>query len=576
MQTIERSLGPGKINHKGMEGRLHAPGIFERWSKIHGYQLNFDPGMTGGLVRKDDLVAGYVRPPPYRASRGRELTLQDVRPVTLKNKPSKELSFDRTDSGLEIEFFGFDPEGEVIPMMNNGDAFLRILTSYNNRAKSKGRKNVGVTREMSSNCVEATFDHDTDINNRIDNYLTTIQTVVAIAECLDIGIAPIAIIPHRRLSPEDVTQDEYHRRLTFDIQTWDAAQHFDIASIQPHAEILDHVAARKAINYLQFANPILFAPTVSGPFMDGKINPNPFDRYSSAPHIDEDPLKKETLERVSPGQYHSLRPFGRFFGSPSGGILREPFPVSEKEFLDSVEIKLNKGEIPSAGREGGHHTDRYRCDILPYGTIESCVMDPSGGRLQRNVAMREIFNGLLWKMQIHFIDGTFDEKAKEFTALFGQEPTVDSFRTTHWNLLEVARDGTNANIQGMDNQKYTIKDMWHLLKRYIQEPLVDEKNNINYQGLPSGIIEEVDKSFADPSGLYEFFRDENGFTSTRGYYETGIGTMSQWMIQGAKDRIAGGVTEKQAIMAVTVDVANSFRVHTKQMTLDKLKALFLN
>src|SRR6266576_3759356 len=88
-----------KDNHKGMVGRLHPPGIFERWARINGFDLNFDPGLAGGLVRREGEIAGYVRPPLYRASKGSALTLQDVRPVTLQDKAPEELRYDQTDSG---------------------------------------------------------------------------------------------------------------------------------------------------------------------------------------------------------------------------------------------------------------------------------------------------------------------------------------------------------------------------------------------------------------------------------------------------------------------------------------------
>src|SRR5260221_7631290 len=162
-----------------MEGRLHAPEIFEHWARSNGFQLNFDPASQGGLVRKESMIAGYVRPPLYRASRGRELTLQDVRPVTLQDKPTEQLGFEQTDSGLEMEFFGFDPTGEFTSLMNDNDPYFLALQSYNEDTEERSNK-IGFTREMSSNCVEATFDHGTNIRNRNANYLTTIQTLVAI------------------------------------------------------------------------------------------------------------------------------------------------------------------------------------------------------------------------------------------------------------------------------------------------------------------------------------------------------------------------------------------------------------
>ncbi len=555
--------------HKDMGGETESPAKL-----LAPYDTpSFDPLKQGGLLTADASTEAYVRPSYFRRN-PEGLTKNDVKGIYLDNKPPEKLGFEHTDSGLEGEYFIFDDQGEMVSAMNPGDPFRTALERFNENARQINDEEIGYTVEMSSNCVELTFDHGTDIDQRNRNYLGTLKSLITIADETGVNIAPIANIPHRRLQPEEITDDPYTQKITFDVQGWDAAQHFDIASIQPHVEVLDHKAARKAINHLQHVSPILLGGTLSGPFMDGMLQPNPEERYADAPGVDGDSWKEATIENLEQGEHQSYRPKGRFFGSPSGGVLRQPIPEEENEFLASIGAKLENGEVPTAGREGGHHTDRYRVDIPPYGTLELCTLDPAGGKTERVIAMREFVRGLGWKMQMHLINGDFPEVQERYPALFGQEPSEASFEIAHHNTMRVAKHGADANLEGMDGKEYTTRELWKQLRDFVQEPLIDEEKQIVYQGLPPGIIKEVSRAFIDPDKTMDKFRDADGITSVSGFYETGIGNISQWMLQGAKDRIAVGMKEQEAVMAVTVDVARSFHEHIKTTTVADIQELY--
>lgn len=568
--------GPEKTNHKGMGGKLHEPWVLQRWFDGNGYTVDFDIATEGGLVRTDGKIAGYVRPPIFRTEIGPRVTTADTRSVTTEDKPKEKLGLAQTDSGAELELFGFDKKtGELVPMMNDENSFYQALKEHNAQAHESGE--VGFSKEFTVNCVEINFPHGTDIESRDRAMLTTLKTVVKTADQTGIVIAPLSTMPHRRITQEDITNEAYIHRIGLDIMTWDVSQHFDVSSLQAHTEIIDQQAARETVNYLQFLNPILLAPTLAGPTMDGQVEPNLATKYNSLPSPEGDVLKQDTMSWLTQqkGTFQSYRSVGRFLGSPSGGILREPIAVEQGEFEAAMEKMLNNGEVPSAGRIGGHHTDRYRCDILPFGTIESCVMDTSGGKVERIVAMREFFRVLGWKMQMLRKNGAFEEAAvQKYPELFGEKPSAESFATAHWNLMKVTKEGTNAVVTGHDGREYSIKELWTNLKNFVQDPLVDEENNIEYYGMPQGVLTEIDKAYQNPQEVMEKYKDSNEYTSTRGFYETGIGNLSQWMLQGIKDRVAKGMDEKEAIMQVTVDVGESYHEHVKSFNPNDLQALY--
>ncbi len=557
--------------HKDMGGEIVSPAeLLAPYDKPP-----FDPLRQGGLLTTATTTEAYVRPSYFRKN-PEGLTKSDVKGIYMEDKPPEKLGFTEIDSGLEGEYFIFDDQGETVSAMNPGDPFRTALERFNATAQENGQEEIGYTVEMAANCVELTFDHGTDIKRRNRSYLGTLKSLVKIADETGVNIAPIANIPHRRLQPEEITDDPYTQKITFDVQGWDAAQHFDIASIQPHVEVLDHLAARKVINHLQHVSPILLGATLSGPFMDGRLEPNPEERYGTAPGVDGDPWKEATIENLEQGEHHSYRPKGRFFGSPSGGVLRQPIPEDEEEFLASIGAKLEKGEVPTAGREGGHHTDRYRVDIPPHGTLELCTLDPAGGKIERVVSMREFVRGLGWKMQMHIINGDFEQVQERYPALFGQEPSTESFEIAHHNSMRVAKHGADAILQGMDGEEHTTRELWTQLREFVQEPFIDEAHGIAYEGLPPRIIAEVSRAFLDPDKTMEKFKDAEGITSVKGFYETGIGNISHWMMQGAKDRIESGMEEKEAVMAVTVDVAKSFHEHIKSASEKDLDTLYKN
>ena len=570
-QGSEHQPQPPKSNHKNYGGeKTHPPEVLLRWFNGNGYAINFDLWTEGGIVRTQDAnkPAGYVRPPLFRQEKGSpDITTSDVRPITTENKPNDALGFEHAKTGKELELFGFDPgTGELASLMNHGDRFYTVLN-----AADPDAKRTAWTKEKLRNCVERDLGNGTGVPLEA---LAKLKTIVAIAEESDVLIAPLANIPHRGIAKSDITKGEYTNRMTFDVHGWEGSRFYDVSSQQHHIEVLDHEAARQTLNYLQFVNHILLAPTLCGPFTQGEIKPNLVALYENAPDIAGDARKEKTLDWLEDGTYQSYRTLGRFFGSSSGGILREPIPVQEGKFYTYLENRLKQGNIPSAGRAGGNHADRYRPDILPYGTLELCGLDPAGGRVQRIATVGEFTRALGWKMQTLMVTGQFDEKAREYAALFGREPSVESFETAHWNFLETTKNGTNAKVAGMDGESYHIRTMHELLKKFAQEPLVNQSRDMNYQGVPQGILGELDRAYKDPSGLFNRYRDKNGFTSTRGYYEMGIGNLSEWMLQGARERMAAGMSEKDAIMEVTKDVGRSFHHHIKTMQQEDLERPF--
>lgn len=559
-------MGEKATNHKaeGVGQIRIRPHDFTSLARIHGYgSLGFNPATEGGIVKKGTQPWYYVRPPFWRGvGVGEDITMADLLSVTTREKD--DLRPENVDSGLELEFLGVNrATGEAVSgMMNPGHPFRKAIQPLlDTHAASP---------EFPSLSLELNFPHDPDIDIRTRGYLDHLQTSVTLAENHGILLAPIALLPDRSLTQADITNEPYFARLGLNTIGWESVRHFDVHSMQTHTEVLNHEAARQTINYKQFIAPLLLALSLSGPAIAGHLTPDFTEVYKDLPIPKKDKLKQQTMDWLldnTGSTFQSYRSFNRFFGSLSGGIMREPLPVTEEEFFTTAESMLKTGIIPSPARVGGHHTDRYRPDILPYGTIETCVMDPAGGRIQRVHALREFNRILDWKMQMLFINGQFDQKAEEYKALFGKSPSKDSFETAHWNLMKVAKDGTTAVLDGMDGKEYPIQQLWDELVRFVQEPLIDEAHLVNYQGLPASILTELDSAYQDPTQIFAHFEDENGVTSTQGFYKTGIGNLSQWMIKGIQDRMTyQDMTEREAILAMNRDVGENWHAHVKEIT----------
>lgn len=422
--------------------------LTKRYAGIKHLKLDFDPATQGGLMRdQTGNPIRQLRGPRWRGNNGDPL--QNIRDFT-RFYTDENPSMMPGRTGAEFEFQVYDRQGNWVSATNDNDPIRRGLEHYNERVKKLNGNGItgfveeasyapglahnsyiGWSPEWTSNMLELNFAPGIDARARNRRFLSGIKTLVRIVEENDAIVVPVSVIPNREIRRADITRQPYVQRIALDVVGEETMPHYNGTSFQTHVEMLDHESARKAINLFQLVSPVIYAGTLSGPFMAGQTNPDLHQRYKDVPGIDRDPLKMWALEHMPKGEHASYRVYGRVFGSPSGGPMREPLPENSEEFWDKAHNMLKSGEIPTAVRVGGHHSDfRVRVDLPPHGTIEYAAMDTAGARVQKLIALQEFTRALGWKLQYLIKTGKMDEAAKspEYRMLFGTRPSADSYK----------------------------------------------------------------------------------------------------------------------------------------------------
>ena len=95
---------------------------------------------------------------------------------------------------------------------------------------------------------------------------------------------------------------------------------------------------------------------------------------------------------------------------------------------------------------------------------------------------------------------------------------------------------------------------------FVNEPISDPGQNIEYTGLSKGIINELVKSSWVPSREdYEDYTDDDRVVSISGFYKSGIGTLSHWLKRRANDlKALRGMNDEEAIKDCMDDLGTSY------------------
>lgn len=120
-------------------------------------------------------------------------------------------------------------------------------------------------------------------------------------------------------------------------------------------------------------------------------------------------------------------------------------------------------------------------------------MDTFGGNVLKLAAVQEFTKVLMWKLQLYAKSGRMGELSKQFPELFPPEVTKETLRTAHLNSIEVAKRGVDAELQTPNGGKETACHQFSRLLSFVNEPISDPGQNIEYTGLSKGIINELVK-----------------------------------------------------------------------------------
>lgn len=562
-----------KQNHKAM---TESP-VVKQLSQLG--EIRFDPAKEGGFVwsPQSHLPTHFIRSPFWRAKENdTEVRENDVRPVY--TQPKETVSLGGVETGGELEMYVWDPiNGKEAPAMGaqssmsatldhaqaNGTPFDHEETIF--AELEDGNRKIGYSAELAESCIEMNFHHTPDTYQAALSMSRSLKTLAMAAEKEGWRLVPSSSFGHRPLEKGDVNQDSYVQRIAHDYMGWDNVKHFIGSSYQVHVEMLDLDSGLKAMNMYQHIAPLLYALSLAGPFADGKVEPNLKEIYIKDDKRQSRLEDGETYNAIDTGEWMSIRYASRWRGSPSGGSYEEPLPENAADFFALAEEGLRNNDphseknIPSPARAAGHHRDRIRTDIGPNGTLEISNMDTFGGNVLKIAAVQEFTRILMWKMQLYAKAGAMGELNARFPHLFPPSTTVDTLRTAHLNSIEVAKRGVEADIMSADGSKQNVQQMLGELMSFVNEPMHDDTQDIHFDGLPKNIMAELVKSASVPNEeIFKTSTDVDGFTSVKGFYETGIGTLSHWLKQRAKELKAVGMSDEEAIKNCMSDLGYSY------------------
>lgn len=544
-----------KINHKAMTQAAEIySDTFERYLHINNLESRFDPNSEGGFLwcKKTGLPTKYVRSPFWRKEKNDpQIHRNDVRPVY--TEPKSTVALQGVETGGELEMYVWDPiEKNDAPVMGSNSSVPQMLETINMGGGSwpeevqfedleYDKRQVGYSAEVGKSCIEMNFHHTLSTYKATLEMARSLKILAHVVEQKDWRLIPIAAFPHRHLNPEDVSQDPYVNRIVMEFMKWENARHFIGSSFQVHVEMIDLESGLKAINMYQQVAPLLYALSLAGPFAYGSTRPNLKNSYSLGESNSRRINDGESYEDLNYDDWMSVRYPGRWRGSPSEGSYITPLPENAQDFFNIAEIglKINNPDssenIPSPARAGGHHTDRVRVDIGPNGTLEISNMDTFGGHILKLGAIQEFTKALMWKLQLYAKSGRMEDLFQQFPQLFPSQVTEQTLRFSHINSIEVAKSGIAAVLMTPNRTKEVAGLLFNQLLAFVNEPISDPGQEIEYYGLPQGVIQELVKSSMIPNEhCFEDFR-EDGVVSVSGFYKSGIGTLSHWLKQRAQD-----------------------------------------
>lgn len=396
----------------------------------------FDPRDEGGLLFDRDDRVQYV-------PSGRLRSESHVQPLLLHGMNSEVSPDEARTFGVEIEQFIVDPDsGRPLPAReyNPGSEFADQKTG-----EAPLFKSASTTPEMIRDLDERGFAPmplndmeramEADIADNVTGFYEDGAAVNAFA-----------------MTPEEITEERLEQHpYVQDILAGnpDYAKYFKGAGIQFHRAIRRHGETREqALEFAAFVSNRMGAYSWAFQALSG-ASPNlagvdVAEHYGNSERFTKE--EKQELHRLC-GQTavhgHSLRTLGRYAGSPSGGIQREPLPESSYGMLQTMHDKLRSGEISTPARVTGEHPDiRIRSDIGMHGTFETSVPD-TNFRSERNGAMMEMFDKVIDSLHETWKSG--DNKA-----VYGDQLLRDAGEVTPEDLQRDRNNSFAAAIHGMD------------------------------------------------------------------------------------------------------------------------------
>lgn len=394
-----------------------------------------------------------------------------------------------------------------------------------------------------------------------DAYTAMAGKMIELAEAKGVFMAPISVFGQRGPEPDEASPNPYvaHTVRSMDERTgFSALDMFRVAGFQPHTSISNLEAGLRAGEAMQLLNPILTAPSLTGPFLEGgpaaQLSGMTFSEQQRK-HLEAAGLTPEDLQR----RYASYRYILRCIGSPSAGIWREPAPDSLETYLLRADEKLAAGDINTSDRLQGWHADRMRAVLDGSGasTFESCTYDSFAGNPQAMADNHTLLSAVFTALEARAMNGS--DVVQEVAKALGVEHLDREARLqlAHRTMLGVARYGNDAAVYGKTPGKW-LKETVLPLADTAPHATLDEAARLRLQANFATIKETV------PAVRAWCVANGTDIPTMDTYYDIGVNNPSFYMreLAGTPPGNRG-----QAVRSVELQVAQTYHARVGKLAL---------
>jgi hypothetical protein len=394
-------------------------------------------------------------------------------------------------------------------------------------------------------------------------YTDMMQGAAHEAEEKDTLLSPVSVFGQRAPRPEEESSNPYVQQVAKNMESFtgfSTVDMFRVAGVQPHTRISNLRAALQAGEAMQLLTPILAAPSLAGPFLEGGTAANLVATDFSEKqreHLRRAGIVHEDLR----GRYLSYRYLLRSIGSPSSGIWKEPAPDTVEDYLADGHSKLERGKINTIDRFRGWHADRVRAvlDGSDNTTFEGCSYDTFAGNTQAIVDNHVLYSAVFTALEAAAIRGedVVEQVAKELG--IDHRTRQDRLYDAHRAMLAVSRYGNDAEVYGKTPGQWLSSSVLPLAET-APHLEIDVDRRLRLLGNFATMSETI------PALRQWCAENKAAMPTLQAYYDLGLNSPAVYM-RAEHTALLGSQNAEERVRRVEHSAAKAFHAHVGQLAI---------
>jgi hypothetical protein len=394
-------------------------------------------------------------------------------------------------------------------------------------------------------------------------YVDMMQTAAAEAEDKGVLLSPVSVFGQRAPRPDEESSNPYVQQVAKNMggfTGFSVVDMFRVAGVQPHTRISNLPAALQAGEAMQLLTPILAAPSLAGPFLEGgpaaSLYGTKFTDQQVA-HLNRSGIRPEDLR----GRYLSYRYLLRSIGSPSSGIWKEPAPDSVDDYLADGHSKLARGQINTIDRFRGWHADRVRAvlDGSDNTTFEGCSYDTFGGNTQAVVDNHVLYSAVFTALEAASMRG--EDVVEQVSKELGLDRFARQHRLheAHRAMLAVSRYGNDAEVYGRTPGQWISSSVLPLAET-APHVEIDMDRRLRLLGNFATMSETI-------PALRQWCAENNApAPNLQAYYDLGLNAPAMYM-RAEHTALLGRQDAEARVRQIEHNAAKAFHAHVGQLAI---------